>query len=174
MESSNAQKNINMIKTYWDNRPCNIKHSSKKVATKEYFNEVDHKRYFIEPHIKEFANFKKWKNKKVLEIGCRIGTDSINFAKYGAQYYGLELSDKSLNLTKKRFKVYNLPGKLYQINAEEKLDFLGMGTFDLVYSFGVIHHSPNPEKIIENAYNLLKEDGVLKIMLYAQNSWKKL
>ena len=173
-ESNNAIKNIDKIKSYWNDRPCNIKHSNKEFGTIEYFNEVEKKKYLVEPHIPIFADFKKWKGKKVLEIGCGIGTDSVNFGRHGADYYGIELSDKSLEITKKRFEVFNLKGKFYNINSEENLDFLGLESFDLIYSFGVIHHSPNPDKIIENAYKLLKDTGTLKIMVYAENSWKKI
>lgn len=58
------------IYNYWNSSPCNIKHSTKEIGTKEYFDEVEHKKYFVEPHILTFADFAKWKNKKVLEIGC--------------------------------------------------------------------------------------------------------
>ena len=103
-----------------------------------------------------------------------MGTAATNFIKNGAEYYGLELSDKSLELTKKRLSVYELSGHLYNINAEDNIDYLGLNSFDLVYSFGVIHHSPSPDKIVKNAYNLLKPGGTLKIMVYAENSWKKM
>jgi hypothetical protein len=58
------------IKSYWNNQPCNINHSSKPFLSIEYFNEIEKKKYFVEPHIPEFANFAKWKNKNVLELGC--------------------------------------------------------------------------------------------------------
>jgi len=173
-ENINSIKDINTIKEYWNNCPCNLNHSTKELASKEYFEEVERKKHFVEPHILDFANFSLWKNKKVLEIGCGIGTAATNFIKNGADYTGLELSDKSLELTKKRLSVYELIGHLYNINAEDNIDFLGLNSFDLVYSFGVIHHSPSPEKIVKNAYNLLKPGGTLKIMVYAENSWKKI
>ena len=69
------------IYNYWNSRPCNIKHSTKEIGTKEYFDEVENKKYFVEPHILTFADFAKWKNKKVLEIGCGIGTACISFLK---------------------------------------------------------------------------------------------
>jgi 2-polyprenyl-3-methyl-5-hydroxy-6-metoxy-1,4-benzoquinol methylase len=161
---------------YWNKRPCNIRHSTKEFKTKEYFDEVEDRKYFVESHIPDFANFPMWKNKKVLEIGCGIGTDATNFAKNGAEYVGVELSDESLNIAKERFKVYGLEKgtSFYNLDAQnfEELSVVGKD-FDLIYSFGVIHHSPNPQRILENCYKLLKPGGTLKIMVYAENSWKK-
>jgi SAM-dependent methyltransferase len=173
-ENKDAIKEIGIITDYWNNRPCNLNHSIKEIGSKDYFDEVEIKKHFVESHILEFADFSKWKNKKVLEIGCGIGTDAVNFIRNGAIYTGLELSDKSLELTKQRLDIYNLNGSLYNLNAENNIDFLGSESYDLIYSFGVIHHSPNPEKIVKNAYNLLKPGGTLKIMVYAENSWKKM
>ena len=172
-ENLHCEKDIDVITTYWNDRPCNIKHSNKTFCSKEYFDEVETKKHFVEPHIIEFAEFNKWENKKVLEIGFGIGTAAVNFIRNGCEYYGIELSQKSYDITKKRLECYNLDGNLYNVNAEDNLDFLGENTFDLVYSFGVIHHSPSPEKIIDNVYKLLKPNGKFKLMVYAENSWKK-
>ena len=160
---------------YWNNQPCNIKHSSLDIGTLEYFQEVEARKYYVESHIPAFAEFDKWRDKKVLEIGCGIGTDASNFSKNGAFYTGIELSEKSLEITKKRFEVFNLKGEFYNIDAQNIDDLYQVGNnFDLIYSFGVIHHSPNPQKIIDNCFLLLKPGGVLKIMVYAENSWKKM
>ena len=173
-ENTEAIKEIEKIKNYWNNRPCNLNHSKLEQGTQEYFDEVEKKKHFVEPHILEFANFSNCNGLKILEIGCGIGTAAVNFIRNGANYTGIELSDESLKLTQKRLEVYNLSGELYNLNAEEDLSFLGEGSFDLIYSFGVIHHSPNPEKIINNVSKLLKKGGSFKIMLYAENSWKKM
>jgi SAM-dependent methyltransferase len=163
------------ISDYWNNQPCNIKHSSLDIGTLEYFQEVEARKYYVESHIPVFAEFDKWRDKKVLEIGCGIGTDASNFSKNGAFYTGIELSEKSLEITKKRFEVFNLKGEFYNIDAQNIDDLYQVGNnFDLIYSFGVIHHSPNPQKIIDNCFLLLKPGGVLKIMVYAENSWKKM
>lgn len=167
-------KSINNVKEYWDNRPCNIRHSNKEIGTKQYFDEVEQKKFFVEPHIINFSEFQKWKNKKVLEIGCGIGTAAINFARNGADYTGIELSEQSLQLTKKRFEVYNLDGNFYYGNAENLNNILQNQKFDLIYSFGVIHHTPNPHKIIEQIKPYMHSNSILKIMIYAKNSWKNI
>jgi SAM-dependent methyltransferase len=167
--------NMDTVKNYWNNQPCNIRHSPCEIGTKEYFDQVEQRKYFVESHIPVFAEFEKWNGKKVLEIGCGIGTDAVNFARYGAIYTGIELSDKSLELTKKRFEVFGLTGEFYNLDAQNKEELSKVGNeFDLIYSFGVIHHSPNPQQIIDNCMELLKPGGTLKVMVYAEDSWKKM
>jgi 2-polyprenyl-3-methyl-5-hydroxy-6-metoxy-1,4-benzoquinol methylase len=92
------QVSIGQVKDYWDRRPCNIRHSPKAVGTKEYFDEVEDRKYFVERHIPTFAQFERWRGKKVLEIGCGIGTDTINFARSGALVTAVELSEQSLGV----------------------------------------------------------------------------
>jgi SAM-dependent methyltransferase len=96
----------------------------------------------------------------------------VNFARAGADYTAVELSAVSLELARKRFEVYGLTGRFYQGNAETVDQLVGPTKFDLVYSFGVIHHTPNPRLVIESARRVVKPNGELRIMLYAQNSWK--
>ena len=77
---------------------------------------------------------------RVLEIGCGLGTDATNFARAGAEYTGLELSEVSLGLAKKRFDVFGLDGTFVHANAEQLTQHVRKASFDLIYSFGVIHH----------------------------------
>ena len=164
---------IEKIKKFWDERPCNIRHSDKPVGTKEYFDEVEKRKYFVEPHIPIFAEFAKWKNKEVLEIGCGIGTDSINFVRAGAKLTIVELSPNSLELCKKRFDEFGLEANFIEGNAEKLDHLLPPGKrYDLIYSFGVIHHTETPEKVIEGIRKRLKPDGELRIMLYSKYSFK--
>ena len=163
---------INEVRKYWDDRPCNVRHSQKEIGTTEYFDEVERKRYTAEPHIPSFAGFSDTNGKKVLEVGCGMATEGINYARAGATYTGTDLSVESLDLAKKRFEVYNKEGKFYAGNSEKLTSFVPVETYDLIYSFGVIHHSPHPEKIISEIKKYMNKDSTLKIMLYASESWK--
>ena len=157
------------VKEYWNNQPCNIKHSNKEIEDKDFFNDVSNKRYTSEPHILNFMELDKFKNKKVLEVGCGIGTDAQKFSENGAIYKGIDLTENSVAICKKRFDLLNLKGDFEVQNIEE---FYSDEKFDLIYSFGVLHHTPNIDKAIENCYSMLNKNGVFKIMLYAKNSWK--
>lgn len=110
--------------------------------------------------------------KKLLEIGCGLATAGINFARYGADYTGVELSKESLELAKQRFGTYGMQGNFYEGNAENLSDFLPDEKYHLVYSWGVIHHTPHPEKVIQQVKKYLHKNGEFRLMLYASNSWK--
>jgi SAM-dependent methyltransferase len=165
---------IDQVRAYWNRRPCNVRHSTSPVGSKEYFDEVEARKYFVEPHIPRFADFERWRGKKVLEIGCGIGTDSINFARAGAEVTVIDLSDESLELCKKRFDVYGLKANFYRGDAEELSAVVPVEKYDLVYSFGVIHHTPRPERVIEQIKLYCKPSTELRLMLYSKWSWKVL
>lgn len=173
--ASNPFSNIELekVQNYWNARPCNIRHSPSPVGTKQYFDEVEARKYCVEPHIPLFAEFEKWKGKKVLEIGCGIGTDTINFARAGAQVTAVDLSTESLALAKQRAEVFGFDNiTFYQANAEQLSDYVPVERYDLVYSFGVIHHTPHPEKVIEQIHMYMDKDSIFKIMVYYRTSWK--
>ena len=167
---------VSTVRDYWDARPCNIRHSSKPVGTKEYFDEVEARKYFVEPHIPRFAQFERWRGKKVLEIGCGIGTDTISFARHGAHVTAVELSEKSLEIARQRAEVYGLQDRIRFClgNAEELTTFVPVEPYDLIYSFGVIHHTPNPERAVEQMRHYVQPGSTVKVMVYHRYAWKVL
>lgn len=164
---------IDDVQSYWNARPCNVQHSDKTRGTREYFDEVERKKFAAEPHIPAFCEFDRWQGQRVLEIGSGIGTMAINFARAGADYTGVELSQESLALTRQRFQVYDYAGKFFQGNAEQLTDFLPIQKpYDLIFTWGVIHHSPNPAAILAQSQHYMRPGTTLKVMVYAANSWK--
>jgi 2-polyprenyl-3-methyl-5-hydroxy-6-metoxy-1,4-benzoquinol methylase len=172
-KSNEKEISVETVKTYWDTQPCNIKHSPKTFNTLEYFEEVEKRKYFVEPHILKFANFPSWDDKSVLEIGCGIGTDALNFVRSGARYVGIELSPKSLEIAKSRLRLYGFDANLFISNIEELDRSLLRQRFDLIYSFGVLHHTPNLGKALENIRKISDENTLFKLMVYAKDSWKQ-
>ena len=167
---------IDQVQEYWNRRPCNIRHSTKPVGTREYFDEVERRKYFVEPHIPGFAEFPRWQGKRVLEIGCGIGTDTINFARNGAQVTAIDLSEKSLEMAGTRAEVFGLSDRIrfFHGSAEQLEQVVPPEPFDLVYSFGVIHHTPHPERVLAQLKNYVRPGSTVKIMVYHRYSWKVL
>jgi 2-polyprenyl-3-methyl-5-hydroxy-6-metoxy-1,4-benzoquinol methylase len=167
---------ITKVSEYWNSRPCNIRHSTKPVGTREYYDEVEARKYFVEPHIPRFAEFDRWKGKKVLEIGCGIGTDTINFARAGAQVTAVDLTEQSLEVARQRAKVFGLEDRIrfLQANAERLSETVPVERYDLVYSFGVIHHTPDPSRVLDEIRKYVTPESTVKIMVYNRWSWKVL
>jgi 2-polyprenyl-3-methyl-5-hydroxy-6-metoxy-1,4-benzoquinol methylase len=164
------------VQEYWNARPCNIRHSPKAVGTREYFEEVEARKYFVEHHIPGFAEFERWKGKKVLEVGCGIGTDTINFARHGAQVTAVDLTEKSLEVARQRARVFGLEDRIrfVQANAEKLSEYVTPERYDLIYSFGVIHHTPNPGRVLDQLRQYVGPESTVKIMVYNRWSWKVL
>lgn len=163
---------IDEVREYWDRRPCNLMHSSAPIGTEEYFDQVTDRKYFVEPHILRFADFREWGGKRVLEIGCGIGTDAVRFAIHGALYTGIDLSPVSVELARKRFELLKLQGRFIVGDAENLEKLIPDRGFDLVYAFGSIHHTPNPFAVVSQVKHFLLADSEFRLMLYAKDSWK--
>ena len=160
---------IHEVKGFWNANPCQSDLSSEEDR-RRYFEDITTKRYQgREWHVPAVARFPEFRGKDVLEIGCSIATDGIEFAKSGARYVGVDLTPKSIELAKERFNLFGIPAKFQVANAEERLPFPD-NSFDHVYSFGVIHHSPAPERIVREIHRVLRPGGTLTVMLYNRRS----
>lgn len=169
------EKQIEQVRAYWNARPCNVRHSPQPIGSREYFDEVEARKYLVEPHIPAFAEFPRWAGKRVLEIGCGLGTDTINFARAGAQVTAVDLSEKSLELAQRRAEVFGLSDRIrfQAADAENLSDVVEPAPYDLVYSFGVIHHTPHPERVVDQVRrHFVHPQSELKIMVYHRYSWK--
>lgn len=121
-------------------------------------------RYQLEPFILTFADFASAKGKKILEIGVGLGADYQRFAEVGAELYGIDLSERAVEHTRRRMALFSLSSNL-AVGDAENLNFPDE-SFDQVYSWGVLHHSPDTPKAIAEVHRVLKRGSVVKIMLY--------
>jgi len=157
------------VRQFWQEHPCGTKFADAAPGSRRFYELVEEHRYTKEWHIPAAAGFAETNGLRVLEIGCGLGTDGAQFARAGADYTGIDLTDAAINLAQKRFQLFNLPGKL-QTDDAENLSFPD-NTFDVVYSHGVLHHTPDIESAIHEVHRVLRPGGRAKVMLYHRNSY---
>jgi len=166
MDSASVQERV---RKYWDGRPCDSDLSDRNRLSREYFLDIERQRYELQPHILEMLSKFDWRGKRVLEIGSGVGTDArIIIEKGGGAYTGINIDRASTEATSRALQVFSLPGVALQGDATA-LDFPD-GTFDVVYSFGVLHHIPEAEKAAAEIHRVLKPGGKVLAMLYNRAS----
>jgi len=141
-------------------------------GTEQYWNEVTERRFFVEPHLRDFASFHLWRGKRVLEIGSGIGSDAVEFARHGAEYVGIDLSAESVAMSQQRFELFGLTGEFHVMDGADTESVATLGKFDLVYSCGVLHHYPEMGTCLNNIRDALVPNGEFRMLVYAKNSWK--
>jgi len=156
------------VRDYWNGQPCDSELSDRDGQSREYFLEIERRRYGLQPHIPDILSKIDWRGKRVLEIGTGVGTDARNIIGRGGIYTGINIDRGSTDSTLRALRVFSLPGVAMQGNAIS-LDFPD-STFDVVYSFGVLHHIPEVEKAAAEIHRVLKPGGELLVMLYNRTS----
>jgi SAM-dependent methyltransferase len=157
------------VRAFWQANPCGVKFADAAPGTRRFYELVEAHRYTKEWHIPIAADFTGARGLQVLEIGCGLGTDGAQFAEGGADYTGVDLTDAAVDLARKRFELFGLPGKFRTADAEN-LDFPSE-SFDLVYSHGVLHHTPETAKAIGEIHRVLRPGGRAIVMLYHRDSY---
>ena len=154
----------------WNNDPCGyLCAEGLEEGTREFYERIDVDRYSdYAPWLKGAIEFDNYKGKKLLEVGFGMGTDLFQFAKGGANVYGIDLTPRHLEIAKKRFELYGIDAELLLGDAED-LPF-DNNTFDVVYTFGVIHHTPETHKTLDEIHRVLKPGGNAIIGVYHKNS----
>jgi SAM-dependent methyltransferase len=157
------------VRAFWQAHPCGTKFSDAEMGTPEFFERVEAHRYDKEWHIPGAAGFAGTRGVRVLEIGCGLGTDGAQFAKAGADYTGVDLTEAAIDLARTRFEVSGLKGE-FRVADAENLDFPN-DSFDLVYSHGVLHHTPDTARAVAEIHRVLKPGGRAVVMLYHRGSY---
>jgi ubiquinone/menaquinone biosynthesis C-methylase UbiE len=156
------------VRAYWNNKPCDSDLSDRERLSREYFLDIERQRYELQPHILDIISKIDWRGKRVLEIGSGVGTDARKIIRMGGDYTGINVDRVSTEATSQALRVFSLAGVALQCDATS-LDFPD-NTFDVVYSFGVLHHIPEVEKAVAEIRRVLKPGGELLVMLYNRAS----
>lgn len=154
----------------WGQDPCGAVYAKGfEFGTREFFDEVERYRYEeYAPWMREAMGFDRFAGKRLLEIGCGMGTDLLQFARGGASVTGLDLTPRHIEISKKRFEIYGFSADFLLGDAE--ILPIDDGTFDVVYSNGVLHHTPDTAKAVREVHRVLKPGGVAIVMLYNRSS----
>lgn len=159
------------VREFWESEACGTGDfivGKLKPLSKQWFERIEEYRYEVEPFIFSLAQFSRHKGKKLLEVGVGAGTDHLQWARSGVDCFGVDLTEESIKTTKLRFSLYGFKSNLQKIDAEI-LPFPD-ATFDIVYSWGVIHHSEKPEAIVSEIRRVLKPGGLFIGMMYGRRS----
>src|SRR5436190_2324926 len=163
------EESISQVHSFWNTEACGTHFVEQARDEREFFEKFRDYRYRTEWHIPLLVPFAEAKGCKVLEIGTGNGADAVMLALNGADYTGVDLTEAALDATSRHFAVMGLTGTFQQENAEA-LSFPNE-SFDWVYSHGVLHHTPNPQKAIDEVWRVLKPNGRAIIMLYHKRSF---
>jgi SAM-dependent methyltransferase len=154
----------------WGADPCGAVHGQEfDFGSREFFDEVERHRYTeYAPWMREVMGFDQFPGAHLLEIGCGMGTDLLQFARGGAIVTGADLTPRSVETSRHRFRLYDQPGTFVLADGEH-LPFTDE-SFDVVYSNGVLHHTPDTAGAMREVYRILRPGGTAKVMLYYRHS----
>ena len=140
-----------------------------EFGTREFFDAVERHRYTeYAPWMPEVMGFKEFGDARLLEVGCGMGTDLLQFARGGAKVTGIDLTPRSIEISRRHFEVYGQRGD-FAISDCEKLPFKSE-SFDVVYSHGVLHHTPDTAGAVRELHRVLRRGGQARVMLYHRGS----
>jgi SAM-dependent methyltransferase len=149
-------------RSFWTSYQPGTRGAREPIGSAAFFREAEAKRYALEPDIPELVDFERWAGRDVLEAGCGIGTDAVQFVRAGATYCGIDFSPRALELARGRAGLAS--ASLVQ-GSVTQLPFAD-GSFDLVYSNGVIHHLPDTRRAIAEFHRVLRPGGTAIVMVY--------
>jgi ubiquinone/menaquinone biosynthesis C-methylase UbiE len=157
------------VQSFWQRTPCDSWFVDAPPGTPLFYEALDEHRYRVHPKLLSAVDFRQTRGLRVLEIGCGCGSEAERFARAGAYYTAVDLTNAAVSLTQRRFQLAGLPGTFLQGDAENLP--LADNSFDLVYSHGVLHHTPDTARALREVYRVLSPRGRAVIMLYHRDSF---
>lgn len=163
------EEKLNQIKEYWNRRIHDMEMTDYAPGTIGFFEDLESYRYEKLNYLPRLVDFRAFRGKKILEIGCGIGTDLVRFAQGGAQVTGVDLSETAIGLARQNFELHELKADL-KVGNGESLEFPD-DSFDVVYAHGVLQYTADISKMLEESLRVLKSRGAFIGMLYNKKGW---
>lgn len=162
-EQATDTRDKRAVREFWQAASCGERLYLETDERAGYMRQAE-ERYRLEPFIADFARFEASRGLRVLEIGVGLGADHQRFAEAGARLIGIDLTERAVEHTRRRLSLFALSSNL-SVGDAEALDFPD-ASFDVVYSWGVLHHSPDTPRAIDEVRRVLKPGGIARIMIY--------
>jgi SAM-dependent methyltransferase len=160
---------VEQRRSFWTEYQPGFRFTRAELGTPAFYDAVERHRYALEPHIPEVVRFAAWAGQDVLEAGCGIATDGLQFARAGARYTGLDRSPTAIDLARRRFELEDVDGSFVH-GSITALPFPD-ASFDLVYSNGVIHHVEQTEQAVSEFHRVLRPGSAALVMVYHRDSF---
>jgi SAM-dependent methyltransferase len=157
------------VRTYWNERIHDLEMTTQPVGTSAFFDELDDYRFDKLAYLPRIIDFGGYRGKRLVEVGCGIGTDLVRFARGGAHVAGIDLSETAVRLARQNLTTHGQRGTV-MVGDGAALPF-GDKSQDVVYAHGVLQYAPDPRRIVEEALRVLVPGGTAIFMVYNRVSW---
>ena len=160
---------LESVRDYWNGHVHDWKVARSKAGTKEFFEEIEAYRFDKLHYLPRLVDFNAYASQRVLDVGCGVGNDLSRFARGGAEVFGIDLAEHSIELARANFSQRSLQGQFEVMNGEQMR--FPDNSFDLVYCHTVLHFTPHPQRMVDEIYRVLKPHGQAIIMTVNRRSW---
>jgi SAM-dependent methyltransferase len=169
--SNDVQPDKDAVRDFWNRNVCHVSFiKTPESGSRAFFEEAEALRYRYHYHLLPLFDqlAQQYHGGRLLEVGCSMGTDLLQLARRGFQVTGIDLTEAGIELAKQRFALYAFAVDL-RVGDAENLAFED-ATFDVVYSFGVLHHTTDTEQAVREIWRVLRGGGTAIAMLYHRHS----
>ena len=163
-------KTIEDIQQYWNHRIHDLEMTTHPVGSKAFFDDLDDYRFDKLNYLPKLVDFSGFPGKRLLEVGCGIGTDLTRFARGGARVTGVDLSQTAIDLARKNLELHGVKAEELLVANGEALPYAD-ATFDVVYGHGVIQYTADAALLVREMHRVLKPGGTGIFMVYNRVSW---
>lgn len=159
------------VRDHWELETCGARYGEHRDRL-AWFRQIAASRSRLEPYISAFARFPEAEGRRVLEIGVGAGTDFREWCRHAEHATGIDLTVAAIELTGERLLLEGVSESRFTLRTgdAESLPF-DDGTFDIVYSWGVLHHTPDTDRAYGEVFRVLKPGGAMRTMIYHLPSW---